>query len=87
MAIPSRACHVITVGLVSFLISLAGCLAGVPLPAGPDKFRGANVARHFKADPSEKIFNVLSFGAKADGRKDNTQVNQLKNNNNNIFWF
>ena len=47
----------------------------MPVPAGPDTFRGSNLGRHDIADPLAKIFNVLQFGAKPNGRSDNTQVN------------
>lgn len=40
-------------------------------PALPDVFRGNNYGR---ADPTEKIFNVLDFGAVADGKKDSAIV-------------
>ena len=42
--------------------------------AGPDIYKGKNVAKDFLA-PGEKIANVLDFGAKADGKTDSTQVN------------
>ncbi|KAL5541317.1 hypothetical protein UlMin_044577 [Ulmus minor] len=38
-----------------------------------DTFRGTSLRSHDKADPTEKIFNVLQFGAKSDGKKDNTE--------------
>ncbi|GMN63391.1 hypothetical protein TIFTF001_032470 [Ficus carica] len=72
MAITRRSCHKI-VSLI-LCLSLAYCVAGNLLPPGPDTFRGTNLARHERAGPTEKIFNVLSFGAKPGGRKDNTQA-------------
>ena len=67
-------CHVnIVIGLV-LCLSLA-CNAAVPkLPPSRDTFRGTNLGIHDKPEPDEKIFNVLNFGAKPDGRKDSTQV-------------
>jgi len=40
---------------------------------GPDIYRGKNVAKDILA-PGEKIVNVMSFGAKPDGKFDCTQV-------------
>ena len=47
------------------------------MPPGRDTFRGTNLGIHDKAAPTEKIFNVLNFGAKPDGRRDNTEVNVI----------
>merc|ERR1712137_506597 len=77
MAITNSAranCRAIAIGLVAWLSVAGNCFAGpvAKLPASPDTFRGTNLGSHDKADPTEKIFNVMSFGAKADGRKDNS---------------
>ena len=40
---------------------------------GPDIYKGQNVAKDVLA-PGEKIVNVMSFGAKPDGKFDCTQV-------------
>jgi len=40
---------------------------------GPDIYKGKNVAKDILA-PGEKIVNVMSFGAKPDGKFDCTQV-------------
>ena len=43
--------------------------------ASPDIYKGRNVAKD-KIAPGEKIVNVLSFGAKPDGKFDCTQVDK-----------
>lgn len=40
---------------------------------GPDIYKGKNVAKDVLA-PGEKIVNVMSFGAKPNGKFDCTQV-------------
>ncbi|PON88237.1 Glycoside hydrolase [Trema orientale] len=69
-----RSCHTIIISLI-FCLSLVYCEAKKPLlPPGRDTFRGTNLGIHDKAAPTEKIFNVLNFGAKPDGRRDNTEA-------------
>lgn len=41
--------------------------------AGPDIYKGKNVAKD-SLSPGEKVVNVMSFGAKPDGKFDCTQV-------------
>ncbi|KAF3456273.1 hypothetical protein FNV43_RR00923 [Rhamnella rubrinervis] len=53
---------------------VAFCEAKMPVPSGPDAFRGSRLGKHDVADPLAKIFNVLQFGAKPNGRSDNTQA-------------
>ena len=58
------------------LAHLATALETQTVPAVlPDAFRGNNLARHGRrADTSEKVFNVLDFGAVANGKKDSAIV-------------
>jgi galacturan 1,4-alpha-galacturonidase len=44
--------------------------------SGPDIYKGKNVAKDTLA-PGEKVVNVMSFGAKGDGKFDCTQVVNL----------
>jgi len=44
-----------------------------PRIVGPDMFKNKNVAKD-KLLPGEQIFNVMDFGAKANGKFDCTQV-------------
>lgn len=67
--------------VVVVLFALAGaccCEAKGRFHAGVtphfDPFRGAHLGRTDIAGGNEKVFNVLQFGAKPDGRKDCTQV-------------
>ncbi|KAK7303752.1 hypothetical protein RJT34_14666 [Clitoria ternatea] len=70
MAIAKRICVVI------LCFALACCVDGKPRKrpvAGPDIYKGKNVAKDVLA-PGEKVHNVMSFGAKADGKFDCTQA-------------
>lgn len=56
--------------------ALAYCVDAGPRKGplvGPDIYKGKNVAKDILA-PGEKIVNVMSFGAKPDGKFDCTQV-------------
>lgn len=44
--------------------------------AGPDIYRGKNVAKDSLL-PGEKVVNVMSFGAKPDGKFDCTEVDYM----------
>lgn len=65
--------------IVLFALSIACCEAKGGRHVGRvtprvDPFRGAHLGQTDIAGRNEKVFNVLQFGAKPDGRKDCTQV-------------
>ncbi|KAM1742306.1 exopolygalacturonase-like [Malus sylvestris] len=62
-------CHVILILCLAALASRAAASVAIP-PAVFDVFRGSNLGVHDTADPDEKIFNVVDFGAKPDGNHD-----------------
>ncbi|KAK7246365.1 hypothetical protein RIF29_41232 [Crotalaria pallida] len=66
------------VGVVILFFAMACFVDAAPGPrkrpvAGPDLYKGQNVARDALA-PGEKLINVMSFGAKPDGKFDSTQA-------------
>lgn len=71
MAISGKSCHTL---LLVCLAVISCCEGKEPVPAGPDTFRGSNLAGHDKATANEKVFNVLEHGAKPNGKSDNTQA-------------
>jgi hypothetical protein len=75
MAIPGKACALCILIIFCFALACCEARANGVVRGLKDPFRGTNLARHDIAGRSEKIFNVLQFGAKPDGRKDCTQVN------------
>ncbi|KAE9599250.1 putative polygalacturonase [Lupinus albus] len=65
-----------SVGFIILCFALAYCVdcgARIRPVAGPDIYKGQNVAKDVLA-PGEKIVNVISFGAKPDGKFDSTQA-------------
>lgn len=75
MAIAGKACTLTILIILCFALAYCEAYAKGVVRGVPDTFRGSNLARHDVLAPGEKVFNVLQFGAKSDGRKDNTQVN------------
>ena len=75
MAIAGKACVLTILIILCFALAYCEAYAKGVVRGVPDTFRGSNLARHDVLAPGEKVFNVLQFGAKSDGRKDNTQVN------------
>lgn len=71
MATSRRSCHTILL----LCLAVAFCEAKLPVPAGPDTFRGSSLRKHDLVDPLATVFNVMQYGAKPNGRADNTQVN------------
>ncbi|XP_027338295.1 exopolygalacturonase-like [Abrus precatorius] len=64
------------IGVLMLCFALAYCVDAkvrVRPVAGPDIYRGHNAAKDVLA-PGEKIVNVMSFGAKPDGKFDCTQA-------------
>jgi len=74
MAIPGKACALCILIIFCFALACCEARANGVVRGLKDPFRGTNLARHDIAGRSEKIFNVLQFGAKPDGRKDCTQA-------------
>lgn len=65
--------------LALLLVALVAVEAKLlPGPILPDPFRNVNLGKHIR-HRNEAVFNVLSFGAKPDGKTDNTQVIIVKN--------
>ncbi|KAF3950367.1 hypothetical protein ACB098_02G051800 [Castanea mollissima] len=74
MAIAGKACTLTILIILCFALAYCEAYAKGVVRGVPDTFRGSNLARHDVPTPGEKVFNVLQFGAKPDGRKDNTQA-------------
>lgn len=64
----------VAVLILCFVLAYSVCAVPRKRPvSGPDIYKGKNVAKDVLA-PGEKIVNVMSFGAKPNGKFDCTQV-------------
>lgn len=77
MAIAGRACvhTILIVGLALICCEAKGVPRAARRGANGDPFKGKTFGRSNIVGRNEKVFNVLQFGAKPDGRKDCTEVN------------
>ncbi|KAB1213940.1 hypothetical protein CJ030_MR5G017203 [Morella rubra] len=75
MAIAGRACvhTILIVGLALICCEAKGVPRAARRGANGDPFKGKTFGRSNIVGSNEKVFNVLQFGAKPDGRKDCTE--------------